>query len=153
MGKKLFFTVVLVLVFSFYTNQSESKATITASSPAVAVGETPPKDLKNKPPYRVVNSRYVSRSVFRHTSSQGNNVRIRIKQNGTDNTDIEDFYMGYDSGCQYRMGNVYGIENSSLPLYVKITYKSWNAFHAVQVDVNYELVIFYPGTWDVTICN
>jgi hypothetical protein len=153
MGKKLFFIVVLVLAFSFYTDQSESKATITGNSSAVAVGEISRMDHKNKPPYRIVNSRYVSRSDVRHTHSQGNNVRIRIKQNGTDNTDIEDFYMGYDSGTQYRMGNVYGIENSSLPLYVKVTYKSWNTFHAVQFDVNYELVIFSPGTWDVTICN
>ena len=153
MGKRLFFVVVLVLAFSFYTNQSESKATITGNSSAMTVGEISGMDHKNKPPYRIVNSRYVSRSDFKHSFSQGNNVRIRIKQNGTDNTDIEDFYMGYDSGIQYRMGNVYGIENSSLPLYVKITYKSWNTFHAVQFDVNYELVIFYPGTWDVTICN
>ena len=153
MGKRLFFTVVLVLVFSFYTNQSDSKATITANSPAAAVGETSRIDHKNRPPYRIVNTRYVSRSDVRHTFSQGNNLRIRIKQNGMDNTDIQDFYMGYDSGTQYRMGNVYGLENSSLPLYVKITYKTWNTFHAVQVDVNYELVIFYPGTWDVTISN
>jgi hypothetical protein len=153
MGKKLFFTVVLVLVFSFYTNQTESKATVTADPQTVAVDKTSPKDHRNRPPYRVINSRYVSRSDFKHTVSQGNNLRIRIKQNGMDNIDIEDFYMGYDSGNQYRMGNVYGIENTSLPLYVKITYKSWNTFHAVQMDVNYELVIFYPGTWDVTICN
>jgi hypothetical protein len=153
MGKKLFFTVVLVLVFSFYTNQSDSKATITANSPAAAVGETSRMDHKNKTPYRIVSTRYVSRSEVRHTASQANNVRIRIKQNGTDNTDISDFYMGYDSGIQYQMGNIYGIENSSLPLYVKITYKSWNTFHAVQVDVNYEIVIFSPGTWDVIICN
>jgi hypothetical protein len=153
MGKKLFFTVVLVLVISLYTNQSDSKATIMAIYPAAAVVETTRTDHKNKPPYRIVNTRYVSRSEVRHTVSQGNNVRIRIKQNGTDNTDIEDFYMGYDSGSQYRMGNVYGIENSALPLYVKITYKSWNTFHAVKFDVNYELVIFSPGTWDVIICN
>jgi hypothetical protein len=153
MGKKLFFIVVLVLVCSFYTNQSESKAIIAVNSSDAKVGAPTGMDHKEKPPYRIVNSQYVSRSSIKHTYSQGNNVRIRLMQNGMDNLDIEDFSMGYDSGVQYRMGNVYGIENSSLPLYVKVTYRSWNTFHAVQVDVIYEIVIFYPGTWDVTICN
>ena len=70
-----------------------------------------------------------------------------------DNTDIEDLSLAYDSGMEYRMGNTYGIENSIFPLYVKVTYKSWNTFHAVQFDVIYEFVIYIPGTWDVTICN
>ena len=70
-----------------------------------------------------------------------------------DNTDIEDFSLAYDSGNEYRMGNTVGIENSSLPLYVKVTYRSWNTFHAVQFDVIYEFVIYCPGTWDVTIFN
>ena len=33
--------------------------------------------------------------------------------NGVDNTDIEDFSMAYNSGTEYRMGNVYGIENTA----------------------------------------
>jgi hypothetical protein len=74
-------------------------------------------------------------------------------QNGKDNTDIEDFSLAHDSGNEYRMGNIYGIDYSSLPLYVKVTYRSWNTFHAVQFDVTYEFIVYYPGTWDVTICN
>jgi len=153
MGKKLFFIVVLVLACSFYTNQSESQASIGDNSAAVSAGKSPRMHNKYRPPYRIISSRYVSRSGIRHTVGYGNNVRIKIMQNGVENTDIEDFELGYDSGIQYRMGNIYGIEHSSLPLYVKVTYRSWNTFHAVQFDVSYEFVIFYPGTWDVTICN
>jgi hypothetical protein len=153
MGKKLFFAVVLVLVSSVYTNQSESKAITTDNSAKASAGEPSRIPHKYKPPYRIINSRYVSRSDIKHTLSQGNNVRIKIKLNGVDNTEIEDFSLAYDSGVEYRMGNIYGIENSSLPLYVKVTYRSWNAFHAVQFDVTYEFVIYYPGTWDVVICN
>ena len=153
MEKKLFFILVLVLVFSVYTNQSESKATSNGNPARVGVSESSRNDHKYRPPYRIISSRYVSRSDLKHSFSQENNVRIRIMQNGKDNTDIKDFYMGYDSGIQYRMGNVYGIENSTLPLYVKVNYSSWNTFHAVLDDVIYEFIIYYPGTWDVTICN
>ena len=151
MGKKFFFVMVLVLVCSVYTNQNESKAIMNAS-PASASADKPSQH-KYRAPYKIINSRYVSRSNIKHTVSNSNDVRIRIMQNGQDNVDIEDFFMGYDSGTEYKMGNVYGIENPNLPLYVKITYRSWNTFHAVQSDVNYEFIIFYPGTWDVTICN
>ncbi len=153
MGKKIFFVVVLVLVGSVYKNQSYSRELVTGSPASTTLDRPSGMHPKYRTPYRIVSSRYVSRSNIKHTSGQGNNVRVRIMQNGADNTDIEDLYMGFDSGVQYRMGNIYGIENSSLPLYVKVTYRSWNTFHAVQVDVNYEFVIFYPGTWDVTIFN
>jgi hypothetical protein len=107
---------------------------------------------RNKP-YSITNSRYVSRSTITKSINPNNGVRIRIMQNGTDNLDIEDFYLAYESGNEYRMGNTYGIENTSLPLYVKVTYRSWNVFHSVQFDVTYEFVIYFPGTWDVTIFN
>ena len=74
-------------------------------------------------------------------------------QNGIDNTDIEDFSMAYESGTKYRKSNVYGIQNTSLPLYVKVTYRSWNSYHAVQFDVTFEFTIYYPGARDVTIFN
>jgi hypothetical protein len=153
MGKKLFFTVVLVLVCSFYTNQSESKAIIASNSASVSIGGPTRMHHKNRPPYTIVKSQYVSRSTVKHSASYGNGVRIKIMQNGMDNTDIEDFSLAHDSGTEYHMGNIVGIDNSSLPLYVKVTYRSWNTFHAVQFDVTYEFVIFYPGTWDVTINN
>lgn len=153
MGKKLFFVVVLVLVFSVYTNQNESKAIMSASSASASVEKPSQMHHRYKSPYRILNSRYVARSNVKHTFSADNSVRIRIMQNGMDNTEIEDFSMGYDSGNQFDMGNIHGLEHTNLPLYVKVTYRSWNTFHAVQVDVIYEFIIFSPGTWDVTLFN
>ena len=93
------------------------------------------------------------RSSLKRTVGYDNGVRIRFLQNGIDNTEIEDLNIAYESGTQFRLGNAYGIENYSLPLYVRVTYKAWNAFHAVQSDVEFEFVIMSPGTWDVNIWN
>jgi hypothetical protein len=72
---------------------------------------------------------------------------------GTDNTTIEDFSFAYDSGQEYRMGNTYGIQNSSIPLEVKIRYRTWNQLHTVQYDVLFEFIINDSGTWDVVLSN
>jgi hypothetical protein len=139
---------------STFTSLDESKATDTSKPSSASEKKANSRTHKYKPPYKIINSRYVTRSTITKTVGQNNNgVRIKILQNGMDNTGIEDFSVSYDSGNEYQMGNLFGIENSLLPLYVKVTYRSWNTFHAVQFDVTYEFVIYYPGTWNVTIWN
>jgi hypothetical protein len=153
MAKKLILIAFFSLGCSVLTFHSESMA-ISEVSSAPASGD-PGIGMQHKvcPPYSVLTSRSVSRSILKRSLDHNNGVRIKILLNGMDNTDIEDFSMAYDSGNEYRMGNIHGIENSSLPLYVKVTYRTWNTFHAVQSDVIYEFVVYFPGTWDVTICN
>jgi hypothetical protein len=110
-------------------------------------------DRRHMTPYTISTSRYVSRSTITRSSAKANEVKLRILQNGDDNTDIEDFYMAYDSGSEYRMSNIYGIQNVIYPLHLKVTYRSWNTFHAVQNDVRFEFTIYSPGTWNVTLFN
>ena len=105
------------------------------------------------PPFKIMNSRSVTRSTITKSIDVVNGVRIRILQGGTDNATIEDFSLSYDSGAEYRMTNTYGIQNTSLPLYVKITYRTWNQLHTIQYDVLFEFTIYDPGTWDVAISN
>ncbi len=153
MAKRLISIVIIFLGCSVFTFHNDSMATSRGDSAYRSESLASKHQHRYRAPYRIVTSRYVSRSSLKRSVDHGNGVRIKIMQNGTDNTDIENFSMEYDSGNEFRMGNTYGIENSSLPLYVKVTYRSWNAFHAVQFDVAYEFVVFYPGIWDVTICN
>lgn len=153
MTKRLILTVILFLVCSIYTYQGEIKATVTGDSASSSVRLDHKKNARYKPPYRILNARYVSRSSFQRTVGQSNGVKIRIMQDGMDNTEIEDFSMAFDSGVQYHMGNIFGIDYASLPLYVKVNYTTWNPFHGVQIDVIYEFVVYFPGTWNVTICN
>jgi hypothetical protein len=153
MTKKLILTAIFILGCSVFTFHNESMATGKISPSSGSGDPAIGRQHKDSPPYRILTSRYVSRSTLKRSVDHNNGVRIKILLNGLDNTDIENFSMEYDSGNEYRMGNTYCIENSFLPLYVKVTYRSWNAFHAVQTDVTYEFVVYYPGTWDVTICN
>ncbi|MBK8881308.1 MAG: hypothetical protein IPN67_02705 [Bacteroidales bacterium] len=153
MTKKLILIVIVILGYTILNWNNESGAAISnikdtgSESPAIS------KSHRNKSPYKIISSRYVSRSSIRRNVGTTNGVRINLKQNGIDNTDIEDFSLAFNSGNEYRMGNTVGIENSSFPLYVKVTYRTWNTFHAVQNDVIYEFIIYYPGAWDVIICN
>jgi len=153
MAKKLILIAIIVLGCCVFTFHNDSMATTGNSSASQSGNSSFKRHHKSKPPYRIINSRYVSRSTLRRDVGAGNGVRIKIMQNGMDNTEIEDLSLQYDSGNEYRMGNIYGIENTSFPLYVKVTYRSWNTFHAVQFDVTYEFVVYYPGTWNVTISN
>lgn len=105
------------------------------------------------PPYRIINSMSVSRSSITKLNNVGNGVKIKILQNGSDNTLIEDFSCAFDSGAEYRLGNIYGIQNTSLPLFVKVTYRSWNQLHTSEYDVKFEFVINDPGTWEVVLNN
>jgi len=153
MAKGIILIAMFFLGCIIYPGQSESKAAISGNSAPDSGSLNNSISHRPKSPYRIVSSRYVSRSSVKRLAGNDYGVRIRILQNGRDNTDIEDLLLAYDSGIEYRMGNTYGIEHSNFPLYVKVTYKSWNTFHAVQSDVIYEFVIYAPGMWDVTICN
>ena len=178
MVNKLFLTVILIFSSCVYAQQSDDKAILTDISGSYSGSwksdMTHGKGMytradgtshegrwinsnsmrkRHMPPYKITNSLYVSRSTIKRAINQANEVRIRVMQNGHENTDIEDFSLAYDSGNEYRVSNIYGIQNTSLPLYLKVTYRSWNVFHAVQNDVSFEVTIFAPGTWDITLLN
>ena len=156
--------LILIIIFTFgsfsFARQNYYKAapndfTIVSADTSMQTGSR--KKFKNPgnqlpPQFRVTNKQYVTRSSFQKVGP-GHEVRIKILKSGTDNTDIEDFSMAYEHGTEYRTGNTIGIDNISFPFYNKVSYRSWNAFHAVQYDVRFEFTIYDPGVWDVTIYN
>lgn len=108
------------------------------------------EDIK---PYKVLRSLYVARSTFTKTSDTGNQIKIKLTMGGAPNTTIQDFSMVYSSGEEYKMSNVYGIQNVTYPITVLVTYLTWNVFHTVQTNITFEFQINEPGTWDVNIQN
>lgn len=149
---------LLVVIFIFSSSaRAQLKDDYTLLADRSATGSPSDEgwrtEKKSFTPYRIITSRYVARSTVTKSINQENCIRLRIMQNGKDNPDIEDLSIITDSGNEYRMSNVYGVENYSLPLYVKVTYRVWNTFHAVQSDVTFEFVIFAPGTWNVNLHN
>ena len=104
-------------------------------------------------PFRIMSSMSVARSTIRKTISYGTGVKIKILLGGSDNTDIENFSLAYDSGNEYRLGNIYGIQDAYFPLYVKVMYRTWNQLHTSQYDVIFEFTISDPGVWEVNLYN
>ena len=103
--------------------------------------------------YEVVQSRYVARTSFRKTSNTPLQIKVKFTLGGVPNTTIEDFSMTYSSGEEFRMGTVYGIQNVTFPVNVRITYLTWNTMHTVQTNATIEFNINEPGTWDVNVQN
>jgi hypothetical protein len=105
------------------------------------------------PPYSIQRSLGVSRSTLIKSIGSLDGVRIKILQGGSDNTNIQELSFVYSSGDEYRMGNIYGIQNTVFPLDVKVRYTTWNQLHTARFNVTFEFRINDPGTWDVTITN
>jgi hypothetical protein len=104
-------------------------------------------------PYKITENLSVSRYSFNKSREDINGIKIRIMQDGMDNTSIEDFSIAYDNGDEYRMGKYMGIQNTQPPTSVKIRYRTWNHFHSAQYNVVFEFTIYDTGTWDVILNN
>jgi hypothetical protein len=105
------------------------------------------------PPFKVVYSLSVSRYSITKIPGVGNGVKIRIMQAGNDNPSVEGFSLVFSSGNEYRSGNIAGIENSLVPLDIKVAYRSMNLIRTAQYDVRFEFTINEPGMWNVVINN
>lgn len=105
------------------------------------------------PPYSVTRNLSVGRSTITKTISTLQEVKIRVLQGGTDNVEIEGFSLIYSSGDEFRSGNIYGIQNVTFPISVKVTYTTWNNLHSDKFNVVFEFTINEPGSWDVNLYN
>lgn len=103
--------------------------------------------------YRVVSSRNLQRYTITKSTEQGNGIKIKLMLGGRDNTEVQNFSIGYSSGSEYRSANVYGLENTSVPLEVTVRYTTWNQLHSVQYETLFEFNILEPGTYYVTLNN
>jgi len=105
------------------------------------------------PPYKINLSMSVTRATIVKSLGIIDGVKIRIMRAGSDNFNIEDFSLFYDSGEEYRNGSIYGIQNTMFPLNVKVKYRAWNYIMTAQFNVIFDFTINYPGSWDVVITN
>lgn len=104
-------------------------------------------------PYEIITNRSVDRYSITRTRSTPNTVEIRITQGGADNTSISGLSLSYDSGSEFRMGNVFGIQNVIYPVTIKVIYTSWTQLHTVQFEATFEFRINDPGFWQVNLAN
>jgi hypothetical protein len=102
-------------------------------------------------PYRIKRTLSVTRSTFNKLPGTVDFVRLRFFRGGTENADIIDLSLAYDSGQEIRLGPSYGIQNPRFPLEVIVRFRAWNAFHTTQYDGDFEFEINDPGNWEVTV--
>jgi hypothetical protein len=103
--------------------------------------------------YRVATSRNLQRYTITKSNEPGNGIKMKLMLGGKDNTEVENFSLDYSSGSEYRSANVYGLENTSIPLDVTVRYTTWNQLHSVQYETLFEFTILEPGTYYVTLNN
>jgi hypothetical protein len=123
---------------------------------SVLTGYWKQDNYKGKKPaslYRIGTNRNVARYSITKSIETGNGVKIKILLGGRENSEIEDLALAYSSGSEYRNINIYGIQNSSVPLDVTIRYRTWNQLHSVQYDALFEFTILEPGIYNVTLTN
>jgi len=104
------------------------------------------------PPYEIIRSACVTRSNITKSTGSIYQVRIKIKKGGQDNTPYG-FNLTSTSGTEYRSGSIYGIENVTYPVTVRISYKTPSAFGSSLTQVFFDFRINDPGVWDVLIMN
>lgn len=110
------------------------------------------KGKKQMPAYRVVTSRNVGRYTITKTADPGNGIRLRLLLGGRENSEVEPS-LQYTSGTQYRNVGYFGIEGSVVPLDVTIDYTTPNQLHTATYSVLFEVTIFDPGVWVITLTN
>lgn len=105
------------------------------------------------PPYVINSTLSVARSTITKQIGSIPGIRLRLMMGGLDNSQVEDFSLAYDSGDEFRMGPIYGIQNTIFPLRVYVRYRTWNQFHTTQYNVFFDFTINEPGTWEVVLTN
>jgi hypothetical protein len=106
-----------------------------------------------RPPYIITLNRNVTRYTMTKSVGVDTDIRIKLMLGGGENTEVENFSIASDSGSEYRNTGIYGIQNSSVPLFVKVSYRSWNQMHTALYDVMFEFTINDPGNWNITLTN
>lgn len=105
------------------------------------------------PPYVINRSLSVARSTITKQIGNTPGIKLRIMMGGNVNSEIEDFSLAYDSGDEYKMGPIYGLQNTLFPVRIYVRYRTWNQLHSVQYDVYFDFTINEPGSWEVVLTN
>ncbi|MBI9034879.1 MAG: hypothetical protein JEZ03_10455 [Bacteroidales bacterium] len=83
----------------------------------------------------------------------GNRVLVDVYQDGSQNTELTDYFIVSNSGGYTNLGNLKGFDDIIFPVQLKINYRSWNALHTYLYDVVFEVEIFEAGDWRIYLHN
>jgi hypothetical protein len=103
------------------------------------------------PPYKVDRSWNVIKYSFFKSKSTFNVIRIRFFQGAVECGNLKSVDFGYNSGQLYHDGKLYGIQNPSFPIDIRIKFTALYSLGMVEFEANFDFTINEPGAWDLRI--
>jgi len=105
---------------------------------------------KEAPPYKVTRTMSYTRYSITPVSKAVDDIRIRFYRAGAEQ-DVNPL-ITYTSGSEYHSGSLFGIQNPTFPIDVKIKFRAPHYFEPSETYlVIFEFTIYEPGTWNVAI--
>ncbi|MCX6301791.1 MAG: hypothetical protein NTW82_06380 [Bacteroidia bacterium] len=102
-------------------------------------------------PYKIDRSQNVTKYTFFKSKSTYNVIRIRFFQGAVEAGGLKSVDIAYTSGEQFHDGTVYGIQNPTFPIDVRVKFIADNSFGQAQFEGSFDFTINEPGAWDVRI--
>ena len=102
---------------------------------------------------------YVNRSYnidsysFNLTAGIQNRVLISFKQNGSQNTRIDNLMLNSSSGTITQIGQLRGFDNVVFPVTISVRYDTYNKLGTQIINSYIEFVIYEKGDWEVRLKN
>jgi hypothetical protein len=101
-------------------------------------------------PYTVLRQESIKRYTVRRVGD-GQKIVYTILQNGNSSLTLNNLNFSPTSGSSFRLGQNHGFENIDFPFECKVTFSTTNAFSAPDMNVDFEIKIIEPGSWEVVL--
>lgn len=90
---------------------------------------------------------------FRITGGILERVLISFKQNGSQNTRVENLMLNSSSGTITQRGQLKGFDNVEFPVTISVRYDTYNKMGTQKINSYIEFVIYEKGDWEVRLKN
>ena len=80
-------------------------------------------------------------------------VLIDFRQNGMQNSRVENLMLDADSGMPVQVGQKYGFDNVVFPITVSVRYDTYNKMGTQRINVVLQFTVYDKGDWEVVIKN
>jgi hypothetical protein len=102
---------------------------------------------------RIISKTGLDRYTIQESSNNKNRVLFDIYQNGARNTGISNFMSSSSSGYDTNIGLSAGYDEVTFPVTIKVTYTTMNKLKTASYFVEFEVEIYEPGDWRVSLHN
>ncbi len=103
-------------------------------------------------PYRVIRKMGLSRYSVRKLG-EGNQITFSIMKDGNQSSNYSNLFVNSSNGTPFRSGQKPGVENIIFPVKCNIKYTQANSFNTSNFEVEFEIEITEPGTWEIILNN